>query len=978
MAEESVKVAVRVRPFNSREKARSAQLIIDMQGTTTTIKNPADPNGEPRKFNFDHSYWSHDGFEEDANGYLTPVSPRYADQKRVFSDLGNGVLKNAWEGYNCSLFAYGQTGSGKSYSVVGYGANKGIVPMFCNQVFVGIDEKKAEGTKTEYEVNFSMLEIYNEQVRDLLSPSNKKKGGLRVREHPKKGFYAEGLRTVPVNSYNDIENRMEEGTRNRTVAATQMNATSSRAHTIVGVSFTQKSFNDAGQEMAKVSLINLVDLAGSERADSTGATGDRLKEGAAINQSLSALGNVIAALADASQGKRVKVPYRDSVLTRLLKNALGGNSKTIMIAALSPADINYEETLSTLRYADRAKQIKTKAVVNEDPTEKLIRELKEENEKLREALKNGGVISMKADDDDDEAGGKGDVEAIRKQLEEEMKAVLEANELEMEMMKKTWQEKLDSAGKGDEGEKSKKEECKTTPHLYNLNIDNQLSGMIVHIIKEGTLKVGSTKASPQADIVLSGLGIQPDHALLAVENGNVFLEKVADGKVLLNGEPLTSKQQLDHNDRIMFGSNHMYVFQHPGLKAANPDNYRIPVTYEMAQQEIAQNNGFDMSSKQSVEEMILQEDLIDLMPAVEEANAISEDLDRKVKFEIVVVSPKARGLTHGRTEVCVKMRNMVSDQEYIWSRDKFQRRKYLMQEMYENYSDGEDWQLPDEKDPFTESPDTEIQIGHVNIYLQSMAYMIELKDSLEVYDMKGKEIGMMDVEVIPCNAKGKELTEADDMFVDDPKELISSSVNFVVKIQSIIGLPNKYTDLYCRYNMFLDVEPTKTKVIQNTSNPEFKHRKNFSFNPATSQLVDYLANGILAVQVWGKYKTEQAHRTKNMSTKQMVMSETLAKGRNLNVNGVKACDPEKVALKFQMTAFKKQQERLSTKVAQIRRCVQVAEEHKKARIQTLLLKEVLNAQNPKTVEMAIKRIPQDDGCGPYQPESQQSAMCKLM
>ena len=194
-----------------------------------------------------------------------------------------------------------------------------------------------------------------------------------------------------VGSYAEITKLTEEGTSNRTIASTNMNATSSRAHTIVTINLTQKYKNEAGKEMAKSSLINLVDLAGSERADATGATGDRLKEGAAINLSLTSLGNVISALADNSAGKNVKVPYRDSVLTKLLMNALGGNSKTIMIAAISPADINHDETLSTLRYADRAKQIKTKAVVNEDPTEKLINNLKEENEKLKKMLASGKV-----------------------------------------------------------------------------------------------------------------------------------------------------------------------------------------------------------------------------------------------------------------------------------------------------------------------------------------------------------------------------------------------------------------------------------------------------------------------------------------------------------------------------------------------------------------------------------------------------------
>jgi kinesin family member 1 len=215
---------------------------------------------------------------------------------------------------------------------------------------------------------------------------------------------AEGLKKIMVDSYDSITKLMDEGTANRTIASTNMNATSSRAHTIVTINLVQKYKNDAGKELAKSSLINLVDLAGSERADATGATGDRLKEGAAINLSLTALGNVISALADQSAGKNVRVPYRDSSLTKLLMNALGGNSKTIMIAAISPADINYDESLSTLRYADRAKQIKTKAFVNEDPTEKLIADLKAENERLKKLLAGEKITdpgAKKNDDDDD-------------------------------------------------------------------------------------------------------------------------------------------------------------------------------------------------------------------------------------------------------------------------------------------------------------------------------------------------------------------------------------------------------------------------------------------------------------------------------------------------------------------------------------------------------------------------------------------------
>eukprot|EP01147_Barroeca_monosierra_P010210 gene10210-2367_t len=279
MSEDSVKVAVRVRPFNSREKQRNAVSVIKMEGKSTIIRDPAD-NSE-KTFVYDFSYWSHDGFEEQTDGYLAPVEANYADQKQVFEDLGQGVLDNAWQGYNCSLFAYGQTGSGKSYSMVGYGVNKGIVPVTCDELF----------------------KIYNEQVQDLLD-ATKVKGGLKVRQHPKKGFYVDGLRVIPVHSFGEIEARIEEGTKNRTIAATNMNATSSRAHTIVAVNVKQKATNEGGVSMTKMSCINLVDLAGSERAESTGATGDRLKEGAAINQSLSTLGNVISALVDAQNGKQ--------------------------------------------------------------------------------------------------------------------------------------------------------------------------------------------------------------------------------------------------------------------------------------------------------------------------------------------------------------------------------------------------------------------------------------------------------------------------------------------------------------------------------------------------------------------------------------------------------------------------------------------------------------------------------------------------
>lgn len=342
--------------------------------------------GAEKKFTFDYSFWSFDRFETEEDGYLRPIDDKYADQQIVFENVGKEILDNAWDGYHCCLFAYGQTGSGKSYSMVGYGANKGIVPISCGEIFSRINANT--DPNKSFQVSVSMIEIYNEKIQDLFCPANERPpGGLKLRENKTLGFYCENKKNYPVTSYEDISRRMEEGNENRTIGSTLMNANSSRAHTVICIEFVQITFTN-GKKSEKRSNINLVDLAGSERAGSTGAKGDRLKEGCNINKSLLTLGNVINVLADKAMGKSKNIlpPYRESNLTKILMNALGGNSKTVMICALSPAAINYEETVSTLRYADRAKKIQNKAVINESETDKMIRMLREENLDLKKMI----------------------------------------------------------------------------------------------------------------------------------------------------------------------------------------------------------------------------------------------------------------------------------------------------------------------------------------------------------------------------------------------------------------------------------------------------------------------------------------------------------------------------------------------------------------------------------------------------------------
>lgn len=456
----SVKVAVRVRPFNEREIKGNSKCCVRMQGPTTQLVDPE--NGKDKTFTFDYSFWSHDGFEE-VDGILKKRGGqgKYADQREVYEALGQQVLDNAWDGYHCCLFAYGQTGSGKSYSMVGYGANKGIVPIACDEIFRRINALEARpDNKTKFQVQFSMLEIYNERVQDLLvtDPKLKPTGGLKVRETPSGAVYVQNLTKYPVDSYEMIQRKTDEGYSNRSIGATLMNQTSSRAHTIITIEFKQVTIEDDGRKTEKFSVINLVDLAGSEKSGQTGATGERLKEGCAINQSLTTLGTCISVLADKAMGKAKKtvVPYRDSSLTRILQNALGGNSKTIMICAVSPSDMNYEESLSTLRYADRAKKIQNKAVINESPQDKLIRELKAENEHLKKLLREA-------------AGGDGKINAqeFLEIMEHQEKQVAERENFDAKLA----EQKEENAKQDIKNAEKARLENKRAPHLTNLNED---------------------------------------------------------------------------------------------------------------------------------------------------------------------------------------------------------------------------------------------------------------------------------------------------------------------------------------------------------------------------------------------------------------------------------------------------------------------------------------------------------------------------
>ncbi|XP_050009296.1 kinesin-like protein KIF1B isoform X2 [Alexandromys fortis] len=726
MSGASVKVAVRVRPFNSRETSKESKCIIQMQGNSTSIINPKNPKEAPKSFSFDYSYWSH----------TSPEDPCFASQNRVYNDIGKEMLLHAFEGYNVCIFAYGQTGAGKSYTMMGKQeeSQAGIIPQLCEELFEKINDNCNE--EMSYSVEVSYMEIYCERVRDLLNPKNK--GNLRVREHPLLGPYVEDLSKLAVTSYTDIADLMDAGNKARTVAATNMNETSSRSHAVFTIVFTQKKHDtETNLSTEKVSKISLVDLAGSERADSTGAKGTRLKEGANINKSLTTLGKVISALAEVSKKKKKTdfIPYRDSVLTWLLRENLGGNSRTAMVAALSPADINYDETLSTLRYADRAKQIKCNAVINEDPNAKLVRELKEEVTRLKDLLRAQGLGDI-IDNLKDFQNNKhryllasenqrpgnfstasmgsltsspsscslssqvgltsvtsiqerimstpGGEEAIER-LKESEKIIAELNETWEEKLRKTEAIRMEREALLAEMGVAIREDGgtlgvfspKKTPHLVNLNEDPLMSECLLYYIKDGITRVGQADAERRQDIVLSGAHIKEEHCIFRSERNNtgeviVTLEPCERSETYVNGKRVAQPVQLRSGNRIIMGKNHVFRFNHPEQaraereKTPSAETPSEPVDWTFAQRELLEKQGIDM--KQEMEKR-LQEMEILYKKEKEEADLLLEQqrLDYESKLQALQRQVETRSLAAETTE-----EEEEEEEEVPWTQHEFE------------------------------------------------------------------------------------------------------------------------------------------------------------------------------------------------------------------------------------------------------------------------------------------------------------------
>ncbi|KAK0161865.1 hypothetical protein PV327_008270 [Microctonus hyperodae] len=391
---ENVQVVVRVRPLNGKELDSHCKKIVkvDRLNAEVTVENPNAAQGEPPKiFSFDAA------FDVDST------------QVDIYNETARPIVDKVLQGYNGTIFAYGQTGTGKTYTMSGAKTSpqlRGIIPNTFAQIF-GHIAKADEHQK--FLVRATYLEIYNEEIRDLLGKDQNTR--LEVKERPDIGVFVKDLSGYVVNNADDLDRIMTLGNKNRVVGATAMNVSSSRSHAIFTITVESSQLGEDGEQHVKMGKLHLVDLAGSERQSKTKATGIRLREATKINLSLSTLGNVISALVD---GQSSHVPYRNSKLTRLLQDSLGGNSKTLMCANISPADSNYDETISTLRYANRAKNIKNRARINEDPKDALLRQFQDEIEQLRKQLDENGAEISESDGDSEESNENGESRRERK------------------------------------------------------------------------------------------------------------------------------------------------------------------------------------------------------------------------------------------------------------------------------------------------------------------------------------------------------------------------------------------------------------------------------------------------------------------------------------------------------------------------------------------------------------------------------------
>jgi hypothetical protein len=856
---DAVQVAVRMRVFNGREKAANATRIVRMEnldkGSKTYIADP--DTGEERDFKYDFSFQSHSDSE--------PGIGEWATQDTVMKTLGIPVLNAALEGRNVSLFAYGQTGAGKSFSMlgkVGVPELEGIIPRSCKEIFRRMKEET--DPLITITVDIQVVEVYCEIVNDLLSdrkvwPSN----GHKPRLTPKFGYVVDTI-TKPCFTYDDIWSAMEFADKNRSVGSHALNPESSRAHTIYQINYCRQQKNEQGKVMEQVQAkLNLIDLAGSERTDSAGTTGQMLKEGNAINLSLTALGGCIKAL---SENK--KPNFRDSKLTLLLQASMTGG-KVIMIAALSPASICFNETLSTLKFADRIKQVKIKSTknVSTDPVAEMKKAMEELRAKMQaeiDALKGAGATGAIASDPSKVAELQSLLEE-KKQAESKMAEDLKSRLAELESGGADRQQRANeinnmqaAAFQGLSTVKSKDEK---RPHFVNLHDDPRLAETLVYPFDAGQTTIGRTNRSNPPQIEFNGMGIIKDHCVVEWDEaaGKVFIEPHNNSRTLVNGKKIAEKTELVHQNRVWLGNNYAMRFCFPGHEDAGEKKEEDP-DYFLAESEVAAEAqaalGTDGAMAKLTEE--LRHQLAEGDRKIDQANIIATDLGKEIIF-----APKLYENRWTKETNVVVAVNFGGFSTLIWPWEKFNVRLTEMVNMWTEWEKNPDEvpSRPEDTDPFI---DKEPQlIGEADIWLNAVANMVEFSAQTSILSHFGQVEGKLSVELQPCDKNGNVGPwddENDDLdpFVDDPSELLDTEITFEVRVSGVQldvgGGVCRYKKTFIRYKFDIqdsEEEWSQTKEDPNaTFAPKYKFAKKHTVK-VSSDILKHVTNGRMTFQMWG-------------------------------------------------------------------------------------------------------------------------------
>eukprot|EP00795_Rhopilema_esculentum_P010786 gene10786-19584_t len=662
----SVFVAVRVRPFSEREEQNTdVSCVVEVHENSICV---TETNGNPHHFTYDMSFWS-----------FGTTDQSYASQEKVYTATAKPLLEGVIQGYNTCLFAYGQTGSGKSYTMTGYdGDEAGVIPRFCEELFKEIHSDR----KKHFSVEISFFEIYNEKIRDLLTYSPESTKQLRIREHPEQGPYVQDLSVFTVTGWEDIEGWLAVGNRNRATAATGMNDRSSRSHSVFTILLNQSEtgfFEDTETHLSKSCKVNLIDLAGSERANQVineelaadyEAANNRLKEGSCINRSLHTLGKVISLLSEKQTGpkKKIFIPYRESTLTWLLRESLGGNSRTAMIATISPASIHISETLSTLRYARQARNIVNQARVNEDKNAKTIRELLREIERLKDSKTDAKEDIMEPTTEE--------VEILKSKL-------VEANEI-LSRTAREWESKLQLSELRwkEETERIKQSGLvshvsNSSPSLVNLNEDPMLTEILVYVLKDGQTTFGNSSSQESYDIKLNGPLVADFHCCIINENKQVNISPTGDAPVYVNGEQISSSATLKHGDRIVIGGSHFFRFNNPSLVTDPPkklarkpskrelrrkwDGLKLK-DFEFAKRELTQQQNARLEAELEESQVKAQEDLIDVIASAKENAERQLSLQREAYKDEIADLQNRLEEAECKRRIAEKDRHLAEDQ----------------------------------------------------------------------------------------------------------------------------------------------------------------------------------------------------------------------------------------------------------------------------------------------------------------------------